>query len=193
MARRHHDTDSEIATNSDRTLDHLPCRRRAVCPSIKMIRVEATLSARRNSVVNNRMVGNAANSSVRWVNIATSNTMIDKAILKGEATRSVNAGSCLLHHRQDQQDQNRSGKGSAIVSISGLRASAASQPLISRRSVFLVNKIQGFRHRKMWWVGHQGAVQQPDASVSVARPRPALPPPRRTVDPGFVDQSPHHR
>ena len=39
------------------------------------------------------MVGNAANSSVRWVNIAASNTMIDKAILKVNNRSSMNAGS----------------------------------------------------------------------------------------------------
>lgn len=58
-----------------------------------MIRVEVTLSVRRNSVVNNRMVGNVVNLSVRWVNIVISNIMIDKVILKVNNRSSMNAGS----------------------------------------------------------------------------------------------------
>jgi hypothetical protein len=118
-----------------------------VCPSIRMIRVEATLSARRSNVVNSRMVGKAANSSVRWVNIATSSTMIDNAILKVKSRSRINAGS-----------------GSTIIDkISKMSTGPASTchwvdfRLLGRRSiatrlaisVLLVHKIQRFRHRKI--------------------------------------------
>lgn len=64
-----------------------------VCFFIKMIWVEVMLSVRRNSVVNNRMVGNVVNLSVCWVNIVISNIMIDKVILKVNNRLSMNVGS----------------------------------------------------------------------------------------------------
>ncbi|SAJ31649.1 Uncharacterised protein [Enterobacter cloacae] len=109
--------------------------------------MEATFSARRSSVVNSRIVGNAANSSVRWVNIATSNTMMDNAMLKVKSRSRINAGN-----------------GSTIIDrISRIRIGPArichcvDFRLPGRRniatrlaiSVLLVQKIQCFRHRKV--------------------------------------------
>ncbi|CNT72510.1 Uncharacterised protein [Salmonella enterica subsp. enterica serovar Bovismorbificans] len=111
------------------------------------MRVEATLSARRSSVVNSRMVGNAAKSRVRWVNIATSSTMIDSAILKVNNKSRIKAGS-----------------GSTIIDkISRMRIGPArichcvDFRLLGRRSIatrlaisiLLVHKIQRFWHRKV--------------------------------------------
>ncbi len=53
---------------------------------------------------------------------------------------------------------------------------------------FLVNKIQGFRHRKM--IGCTGRCPPARRQRFSCQTQPALPPPRRTVAPGFVDQSP---
>ncbi|EST58443.1 hypothetical protein K151_1188 [Proteus hauseri ZMd44] len=47
-----------------------------------MIRVEATFNDKRNNVVNSKIVGKAAKSKVRRVNIATNSTMMESAMLK---------------------------------------------------------------------------------------------------------------
>ena len=122
-----------------------PAAAAPVCPSIRMIRVEATFSARRSKVVNSRMVGNAANSRVRWVNIATSSTIIDSAMLKVKSRSRTKAGS-----------------GSTIIDrISRISTGPASTchwvdfRLLGRRSiatrlairVLLVQKIQCLWHR----------------------------------------------
>ncbi len=86
-------------------------------------------------------------------------------------------------HQQDQQDQNRSGKD---LPLCGLWAGAASRPDYCMGR-FLVNKIQGFRHRKMSRL--YGRCPPARRQRLVARPRPAL---HHGVQlPGFVDQSPH--
>ncbi len=54
---------------------------------------------------------------------------------------------------------------------------------------FLVNKIQGFRHRKM--SGCTGRCPPARRQRFSCQTQAALPPLRRTVDPGFVDRSPH--
>ncbi|MNN32727.1 hypothetical protein D3C81_1464580 [compost metagenome] len=62
-------------------------------PCISTTRVEATLSDRRSSVVNSRIAGKAAKSSGFWVNMLTSSTMIDRAMLKVKNRSRANGGS----------------------------------------------------------------------------------------------------
>ena len=69
-----------------------------VCPSIKIIRVDATLSDKRNNVVNRSIVGKAAKSNVRLVNMATNSTMIERAMLKvnNKSNRKGGNGSTII-------------------------------------------------------------------------------------------------
>jgi hypothetical protein len=92
-----------------------------------MIRVEATFSARRSNVVNSNTVGNAANSRVFWVNIATRSTIIESAMLKVKSRSSTNAGN----GKTIIDRINKISRGPpefAIVLISGCQADATLPP-----------------------------------------------------------------
>src|SRR5699024_2757442 len=112
-----------------------------------MIRVEATLSASLSNVVNNRIVGNAAKSSVRWVNIATSSTIIDSAILNVNNKSRINAGngSTII----DKISKMRMGPARICHCVDfrlpGKRSTEA-RLVIGR---FLVDKIQCLWHREV--------------------------------------------
>ncbi|MNL75790.1 hypothetical protein D3C87_2016560 [compost metagenome] len=91
------------------------------------------------------MVGKAANSSVRWVNIATNSTMIDKAILKVNSRSRINAGngSTII----DRIIRISIGPASTCHCVSlklpGKRSKAAKLAIC----ITFSSKIQCFRHR----------------------------------------------
>ncbi len=137
-----------------------PAAAAPVWPSIRMIRVDAMFSARRSNVVNSRMVGNAANSSVRWVNIATSSTIMESAMLKVNSKSRMKAGngSTII----DRIIRMITGPASIChwvdFKLPGRRSIATRLAI----SVLLVQKIQRLRHRKVFrFLRNQTASQTP--------------------------------
>ncbi len=112
--------------------------------------------------------------------------MIDKAILKVNSRSSMNAAVAVPSSTRSTGSKSvRQGSPVCRFQVCG-QAQHRGQITHGR---FLVNKIQGFRHRKMSRLyrrcppaRRQRFSCQTQASTS---------PPRRTVDPGFVDRSPH--
>ncbi len=112
--------------------------------------------------------------------------MIDKAILKVNNRSSMNAGSGAPSSTRSTGSKSvRQGSAIGRFQVCG---QAQHRGQITHGSV-LVNKIQGFRHRKMSRLyralppaRRQRFSCQTQASTSATG---------RTVDPGFVDQSPH--
>ena len=71
----------------------LPAASVPLWPSIRTIRVEATLRERRSKVVSSRKVGKATKSLKLLILIAVNSTMMERAILKVNSTSSNSAGS----------------------------------------------------------------------------------------------------
>lgn len=91
------------------------------------------------------MVGKAANSSVRWVNIATSSTMIDSAMLKVNSRSRINAGngSTII----DRISRINTGPANTCHCVSLKLPGKRSREAKLAIRVTLFCKIQCFRHR----------------------------------------------
>ncbi|MES1923798.1 hypothetical protein T31B1_00695 [Salinisphaera sp. T31B1] len=149
-----------------------------VWPCMSTTRVEATFSDRRNRVANSNTAGKAAKSSGLVVNMLTSSTITDSAMLKVNSRSSTNGGKGRIIIAMIRMIS--TGPASILSWLASLR------PVRPNNAVmvwFTARSPYPDRPALQYAPARPGARRAPGDSAPAGTPRRALRPPRHTAMP----------